>query len=45
VRAIVTAHGGELGLRALAGGGLAVRVSLPAAQASGDGPVSASPAT
>lgn len=31
VRAIVAAHGGELGLRALAGGGLAVRVSLPAA--------------
>jgi signal transduction histidine kinase len=31
VRAIVSAHGGELGLRALAGGGLAVRVSLPAA--------------
>ena len=31
VRAIVAAHGGELGLRALADGGLAVRVSLPAA--------------
>jgi signal transduction histidine kinase len=31
VRAIVAAHDGELGLRALAGGGLAVRVSLPAA--------------
>jgi signal transduction histidine kinase len=31
VRAIVAAHGGELGLRALAGGGLAVRVSLPGA--------------
>jgi len=31
VRAIVAAHGGELSLRALAGGGLAVRVSLPAA--------------
>ena len=30
VRAIVTAHGGELGLQALADGGLAVRVSLPA---------------
>ena len=30
VRAIVTAHGGELGLRAPAGGGLVVRVSLPA---------------
>jgi len=30
-RAIVAAHGGELGLRALAGGGLAVTVSLPAA--------------
>jgi signal transduction histidine kinase len=37
VRAIVTAHGGELGLQALAGGGLAVRVSLPAAPADGDG--------
>jgi signal transduction histidine kinase len=35
VRAIVAAHGGELGLRALAGGGLAVRVSLPAAPAGG----------
>jgi signal transduction histidine kinase len=45
VHAIVTAHGGELGLQALAGGGLAVRVSLPAAQASGAGPVPASPAT
>ena len=33
VRAIVAAHGGELGLRALADGGLAVRVSLPAALA------------
>ena len=33
VRAIVAAHDGELGLRALAGGGLAVRVSLPAARA------------
>ena len=31
VHAIVTAHDGELGLRVLAGGGLAVRVSLPAA--------------
>lgn len=30
-RAIVAAHGGELSLRALADGGLAVRVSLPAA--------------
>jgi signal transduction histidine kinase len=37
VRAIVTAHEGELGLRALAGGGLAVRVSLPAAPAGEDG--------
>jgi hypothetical protein len=37
VRAIVAAHGGELGLQALAGGGLAVRVSLPAAPADGDG--------
>ena len=36
VRAIVAAHGGELGLQALAGGGLAVRVSLPAAPADGD---------
>jgi signal transduction histidine kinase len=44
VRAIVTAHGGELGLQALAGGGLAVRVSLPAAPAVGDGQVPASPA-
>jgi signal transduction histidine kinase len=33
VRAVVAAHGGELGLRALPGGGLAVRVSLPAAPA------------
>lgn len=33
VRAVVAAHGGELGLRALTGGGLAVRVSLPAGQA------------
>jgi signal transduction histidine kinase len=31
VRAIVAAHGGELGLQARADGGLAVRVSLPAA--------------
>jgi signal transduction histidine kinase len=37
VRAIVTAHDGELGLRALVGGGLAVRVRLPAAPAGGDG--------
>ena len=37
VRAIVTAHDGQLGLRALAGGGLAVRVSLPATPAGGDG--------
>jgi signal transduction histidine kinase len=44
VRAIVTAHGGELGLQALAGGGLAVRVSLPASPAVGDGQVPASPA-
>jgi len=44
VRAIVTAHGGELGLRALADGGLAVRVSLPSASANGDGQVPASPA-
>ena len=36
VRAIVTAHGGELSLQALAGGGLAVRVSLPAAPAGRD---------
>jgi len=33
VRAVAAAHDGELGLRALAGGGLAVRVSLPAAPA------------
>ena len=33
VRAIVTAHDGDLGLRPLRGGGLAVRVSLPAAPA------------
>jgi signal transduction histidine kinase len=32
VRAVIAAHGGELGLHALAGGGLAVRVSLPAAR-------------
>jgi signal transduction histidine kinase len=44
VRAIITAHGGELSLRALAGGGLAVRVSLPAAPAGGDGQVPVSPA-
>jgi signal transduction histidine kinase len=37
VRAIVTAHDGELSLEALPGGGLAVRVSLPAAPAGGDG--------
>jgi signal transduction histidine kinase len=42
VRAIVTAHGGELGLRALAGGGLMVRVSLPAAAPDGGGQVPAS---
>jgi signal transduction histidine kinase len=36
VRAIVTAHDGDLSLRALAGGGLVVRVSLPAAMADGD---------
>jgi signal transduction histidine kinase len=35
VRAIVTAHGGELSLRALPGGGLAVQVNLPAAPAGG----------
>jgi signal transduction histidine kinase len=42
VRAVVAAHGGDLGLRALADGGLAVRVSLPAAPArrDGQGPVS-----
>lgn len=39
VRAVVAAHGGELGLRALADGGLAVRVSLPAAPARRDGQV------
>jgi signal transduction histidine kinase len=37
VRAIVAAHGGELALRALRDGGLAVRVSLPAVPAPGDG--------
>jgi signal transduction histidine kinase len=37
VRAIVTAHDGELSLEALPGGGLAVRVSLPAAPAGADG--------
>jgi signal transduction histidine kinase len=36
VRAIVTAHGGELGLRALADGGLAVRVSLAGARGHAD---------
>jgi signal transduction histidine kinase len=36
VRAVVAAHGGELGLRALASGGLAVRVSLPTAPAGKD---------
>ncbi len=42
VRAIVAAHDGELALRALPDGGLAVRVSLPAAPAprDGQGPVS-----
>ena len=44
VRAIVTAHGGELGLQAPADGGLAVLVSLPAATADRDGQVSADPA-
>ena len=38
VRAVVAAHGGELGLRALPEGGLAVRVTLPSAPAAGDGP-------
>jgi signal transduction histidine kinase len=38
VRAVVAAHGGELGLRALPEGGLAVRVTLPVAPATGDGP-------
>ena len=37
VRAVVTAHGGELGLQALPDGGLAVQVRLPAAPARGDG--------
>jgi signal transduction histidine kinase len=37
VRAVVAAHGGELGLRALPEGGLAVRVILPSAPAAGDG--------
>lgn len=37
VRAIVAAHGGELALRALPDGGLAVRVSLPVVPAPGDG--------
>ena len=44
VRAIVTAHGGDLGLQALADGGLSVRVSLPPAPAGGDGQVPVSPA-
>ena len=37
VRAVVAAHGGELALRALPDGGLAVLVSLPAAPAPCDG--------
>ena len=37
VRAIVAAHGGDLALRALPDGGLAVLVSLPAAPAPRDG--------
>jgi signal transduction histidine kinase len=41
VRTIVAAHGGELRLLALAGGGLTVRVYLPAAPADGDGQVPA----
>jgi signal transduction histidine kinase len=41
VRAIVTAHGGELGLRALPDGGLAIQVALPAAP---PGPSGAAPA-
>jgi signal transduction histidine kinase len=44
VRAIVTAHGGELSLRAPEGGGLAVQVGLPAAPA-GAGRAPASPAS
>jgi signal transduction histidine kinase len=44
VRAIVVAHGGELSLRALSGGGLAVRVSLPAAPAGADRQAPARPA-
>jgi signal transduction histidine kinase len=43
VRAIVAAHGGELGLRALADGGLAVRVSLPAALAGHEDATSGGP--
>jgi signal transduction histidine kinase len=37
VRSVVAAHGGELSLRALPDGGLAVRVSLPVAPAPPDG--------
>ena len=37
VRAVVAAHGGELALRAVPDGGLAVRVSLPAAPVPRDG--------
>lgn len=37
VRAVAAAHGGELDLTALAGGGLRVRVSLPAAPAPAGG--------
>jgi hypothetical protein len=37
VHAIVAAHDGDLGLRALADGGLAVRVTLPAAPADRNG--------
>lgn len=44
-RAIVAAHGGELRLRALAGGGLGVRVSLPADPARRHGQAPASPTT
>ena len=38
VRSVVAAHGGELSLRALPDGGLAVRVSLRVAPAAPDGP-------
>ena len=41
VAAVTAAHGGTLGLRARAGGGLSVTVSLPTVRESASAPVSA----